>query len=75
MAEYTEIQMPSTTAKLKHWTMYVYLPQRLAYRLSPPKGWKLQYVLQIMFKVSNNTTEYEAALHGLHIAISLGIKH
>jgi hypothetical protein len=53
-------------------------------RLSPPKagipfispkGWKLQYVLQIMFKVSNNMTEYEAALHGLHIAISLGIKH
>jgi ribonuclease HI len=34
----------------------------------------LQDMLQIMFKVSNNVSEYDAALHGLRITISLGIK-
>jgi ribonuclease HI len=38
-------------------------------------GDKLSYVLWIQFKASNNATEYEAALHGLRIAIELGIKH
>ena len=37
-------------------------------------GERLKYVLQIYFPVSNNATEYEALLHGLHIAISLGIR-
>jgi ribonuclease HI len=37
-------------------------------------GDKLSYVLRIHFKASNNATEYEAALHGLRIAIELGIK-
>ena len=39
-----------------------------------PKGEQLKYVFQILFKVSNNEVEYEALLHGLHLAISLGIK-
>ena len=30
-----------------------------------PSGEKLKYVLQILFQVSNNVTEYEALLHGL----------
>jgi ribonuclease HI len=30
--------------------------------------------LQIHYKASNNGAEYEALIHGLHIAISLGIK-
>jgi ribonuclease HI len=34
----------------------------------------LKYVLQILWEVSNNEAEYEALLHGLHLAISLGIK-
>ncbi|XP_072146333.1 uncharacterized protein [Setaria viridis] len=38
------------------------------------KGDVLKYVLQIMFLVSNNAAEYEAALHRLRIVISLGIK-
>ena len=42
--------------------------------LTSPKGEKLKYVLQILFLVSNNAAEYEAMLHGLRIAISLGIK-
>ena len=39
-----------------------------------PKGEQLKYVFQIMFKVSNNEAEYEALLHGLRLAVSLGIK-
>ena len=40
----------------------------------PPKGEQLKYVFQILFKVSNNEAEYETLLHGLHPAVSLGIK-
>ena len=39
-----------------------------------PKGEQLKYVFQILFEVSNNEAEYEALLHGLRLAISLGIK-
>ena len=39
-----------------------------------PTGDKLNYVLRIHFRASNNTAEYEAAIHGLCIAIELGIK-
>jgi ribonuclease HI len=39
-----------------------------------PSGDKLSYVLCLHFKASNNTTKYEAALHGHHIAVELGIK-
>jgi hypothetical protein len=37
-------------------------------------GEQLKYVLQIFWKISNNEAEYEALLHGLHLAASLGIK-
>ena len=39
-----------------------------------PKGEVLKYVLQIMFKVSNNAAEYEALLHRLRKAVSLRVK-
>jgi ribonuclease HI len=35
---------------------------------------QLKYVLQILFEVSNNEPDYEALLHGLCLAVSLGIK-
>jgi ribonuclease HI len=38
------------------------------------KGEQIKYVLQIFWKVPNNEAEYEALLHGLRLAISLGIK-
>jgi hypothetical protein len=34
----------------------------------------LKYVLQIHYKASNNSAEYEALIHRLRIAVSLGIK-
>src|SRR6266540_4215488 len=42
--------------------------------LISPTGERLKYVLQIHFPASNNAAEYEALLHGLRIAISLGIR-
>jgi ribonuclease HI len=42
--------------------------------LISPTGKQLKYVLQIFLKVSNNEAEYEALLHGLRLAASLGIK-
>ena len=42
--------------------------------LRNPLGDKLSYVLQIHFKAINNVAEYEALLHGLHIARDLGVQ-
>jgi ribonuclease HI len=42
--------------------------------LISPMGEQLKYVLQIFWKVSNNKAEYDALLHGLRLAASLGIK-
>ena len=42
--------------------------------LQSPTGEKLSYVLQIHFNTSNNVAEYEALLHGLHMAKEIGVK-
>ena len=39
-----------------------------------PLGDKLRYVLHLYFRASNNTAEYEVTLHGLRIAVELGMK-
>jgi ribonuclease HI len=39
-----------------------------------PGGEHLRYALQLLFPASNNAAEYEALIHGLNSAISLGIK-
>jgi hypothetical protein len=42
--------------------------------LTSPKGDKLQYVLQMHFRASNNVAEYEALVHGLKLAKEIGIQ-
>ena len=42
--------------------------------LASPIGDTVQYVLQIMYTDSNNAAEYEALLHGLGMAVSMGIQ-
>jgi ribonuclease HI len=42
--------------------------------LISPQEEQLKYVLKIHYKASNNSIEYEALIHGLRIAVSLGIK-
>jgi ribonuclease HI len=39
-----------------------------------PEGKQLKYVLQILWQATNNEAKYEALIHGLWIATSLGIK-
>jgi ribonuclease HI len=39
-----------------------------------PQSNHLKYVLQIHYKASNNGAEYEALIHRLRVAVSLGIK-
>ena len=42
--------------------------------LISPKGEQLKYILQLLFKATNNVAEYEALIYGLWITASLGIK-
>jgi ribonuclease HI len=79
MAEWWENQLPTPTERPEHWVMYFDSSLKLegagaGVLLISPKGEQLKYILQIFWKVSNNEAEYEALLHGLHLAISLGIK-
>jgi ribonuclease HI len=41
---------------------------------TPPKGDKLQYMLQIHFRASNNVADYEALVHGLKLAKEISIR-
>ncbi|XP_066351393.1 uncharacterized protein [Miscanthus floridulus] len=80
VAEWTEIQEPIPTAYPEHWVMYFNGALNIngagtgILFITPTKD-KLCYVLRIDFPASNNTTEYEAYLHRLRIAIKLGVKH
>ena len=42
--------------------------------LISPDRKQLKYVLQILWQATNNEAEYEALIHGLRVAITLGIK-
>jgi len=42
--------------------------------LTSPTGDTVRYILQIMYTDSNNAAEYEALLHGLRMAVSMGIQ-
>jgi ribonuclease HI len=63
----------------EHWIMYFDGALNLegagaGVLLISPQGEQLKYVLQIHYKASNNGAEYEALIHSLRIAVSLGIK-
>ncbi len=64
---------------MEYWTMHFDRSKRLTGTgagvvLISPTGERLSYVLWIHFSASHNVAEYEALLHGLRIAISLGIR-
>ena len=42
--------------------------------LTSPTGDTVQYVLEIMYTDSKNAAKYEALLHGLRMAVSMGIQ-
>jgi hypothetical protein len=79
MAEWREDQLPTPTEHPEHWLMYFDGSLKLegagaGVLLISLMGEQLKYVRQIFWKVSNNEAEYEALLHGLRLAASLGIK-
>ena len=79
MAEWRENQVPTPASISDHWTMYFNSSLKLGgggagVLFISPKGEQLKYVFQILFEVSNNEAEYEAVLHSLRLAITLGIK-
>jgi ribonuclease HI len=79
MAEWWENQLPTPTERPEHWVMYFDGSLKLegagaGVLLISSTGEQLKYVLQIFWKVSNNEAKYEALLHGLRLAASLGIK-
>jgi ribonuclease HI len=79
MAEWRENQLEAPTNRPEHWVMYFDGSLKLGgdgagVLFINPRGEQLNYVFQILFEVSNNEVEYEALLHGLRLAVSLGIK-
>jgi ribonuclease HI len=71
--------MPPPKERPEHWIMYFDGALNLegagaGVLLISPQREQLKYVLQIHYKASNNRAEYEALIHGLRIAVSLGIK-
>jgi ribonuclease HI len=77
--EWTEIQMPPPKERPEHSIMYLDGALNLegagaGVLLISPQREQLKYVLQIHYKASNNGAEYEDLIHGLRIAVSLGIK-
>jgi hypothetical protein len=79
VSEWTEIQMSPLKERPEHWIMYFDGTLNLEgagadVLLISPHGEQLKYVLQIHYKASNNGAEYEALIHRLRIAMSLGIK-
>jgi hypothetical protein len=79
VAVWRENQLPTPTERPEHWVMYFNGSLKLegagaGVLLISPTGEQLKNVLQIFWKVSNNEAKYEALLHGLRLAASLGIK-
>ena len=80
IAEWTEIQDPPPDTRSEHWIMYFDGALNrdgagAGVLFISPKGEQLKYVLQLLFKATNNAAEYEALIHGLWIAVTLSVKH
>jgi ribonuclease HI len=79
VSEWTEQQVPDNLETAEVWWMYFDGSLKLhgtgaGIIFIAPGGEQLRYALQLLFSASNNAAEYEALIHGLNIAISLGIK-
>jgi ribonuclease HI len=79
VSEWTEQQVPDKPKTVEAWRMYFDGSLKLqeagkGILFIAPGGEQLKYALQLLFLASNNAAEYEALIHGLNIAISLGIK-
>jgi ribonuclease HI len=79
LSEWTEQQVPDNPEATEVWRMYFDGSLKLqgagaGILFIAPRGEQLKYALQLLFPASNNAAEYKALIHGLNIAISLGVK-
>jgi hypothetical protein len=79
VAEWIETQTPPKERELEYWIINFDASLQLqgvgaGILVMSPKGESFKYVLQMHFSASNNAAEYEALLHGLRIATTLGIR-
>jgi len=79
IAEWTDLNAPPSPDVFDHWSMFFDGSLNIngagagIVFISPNKD-KLRYVLRILFPASNNVAEYEACLHGIRLAVELGVK-
>ncbi|XP_066365521.1 uncharacterized protein [Miscanthus floridulus] len=71
-----EVQLSTPNVTHEYWMMYfngLVMAPGLGARvvLISPDGSRLRYVIHPYFLASNNATEYEVLINGLHIAIEL----
>jgi len=79
IVEWTDLNEPPVSDVSDHWSMFFDGSLNIngagagILFVSPNKD-KLRYVLRILFPASNNIAEYEACLHGIRLAVELGVK-
>jgi hypothetical protein len=78
MTEWTKTQTPPKERELEYWTINFDRSLQLqgvgaGILVTSPKGEIFKHVLQMHFPVSIYVVEYEALIHGLKIAMQLGI--
>jgi ribonuclease HI len=79
IVEWTDLSAPPHQGPIEYWKMYFDGSLNIdgigagVLFISPTKE-QLRYVLRIYFPASNNAAEYEAYLHGMRIAVELGVK-
>jgi hypothetical protein len=79
VSEWTEHQVRDNLEASEVWQMYFNGSLKLqgagaGILIIAPGGEQLKYAPQLLFPKSNNPAEYEALIHGLNIAVSLGVK-
>ena len=79
VAEWTEAELPKEYGAYSNCIMHFDGSKMLAglgagVVLTSPTRDTVQYILPILYTDSNNAAEYEALLHGLRMAVSMGIR-
>jgi hypothetical protein len=77
IVEWTYLSAPPDQGPIEYWKMYFDGSLNIdgvGVLFISPTNEQLRYVLRIYFPASNNAIEYEAYLHGMRIAVELGVK-
>jgi hypothetical protein len=77
VAEWTETQTPPAPVEQEYWTMYfdgslIKSGAGVGLVFISSLSMRMRYMIQIHFSASNNVTQYEALINGLHITTELG---